>query len=135
VSTSTPGVSFSIRTVWLAGVPWFVAADVCRALGLNMTSGTTMHLGVCDPDEVKRTRFGALGLPKTDLGSANVGQNTPVNLIAESGLYKLVMRSDKERARLFQNWVTRKVLPAIRQDGAYVLGRSMWSPGRSVRTN
>ncbi|MGF7173554.1 BRO-N domain-containing protein [Azospirillum doebereinerae] len=37
--------------------------------------------------------------------------------ITESGLYKLVMRSDKPEARKFQDWVTRDVLPAIRKDG------------------
>jgi prophage antirepressor-like protein len=38
--------------------------------------------------------------------------------VSESGLYKLVMRSNKPEAREFQNWVTREVLPAIRKDGA-----------------
>ena len=45
-----------------------------------------------------------------------------MTIIAESGLYKLVMRSDKSEARKFQDWVTRDVLPAIRKNGAYVMG-------------
>ncbi len=32
------------------------------------------------------------------------------------------MRSDKHRARPFQDWVTREVLPAVRKDGAYLMG-------------
>ena len=32
------------------------------------------------------------------------------------------MRSDKPEVRAFQDWVTRVVLPAIRKDGAYVMG-------------
>ncbi|WP_175254160.1 hypothetical protein [Pseudomonas sp. BMW13] len=32
------------------------------------------------------------------------------------------MRSDKPEAKAFQDWVTRVVLPAIRKDGAYILG-------------
>ena len=47
-----------------------------------------------------------------------------VALISESGLYKLVMRSDKPEAREFQDWVTRVVLPAIRKDGAYIQGEA-----------
>jgi hypothetical protein len=43
-----------------------------------------------------------------------------VKLVSESGLYKLIMRSDKPEAREFQNWVTKVVLPAIRKDGMYV---------------
>ncbi len=38
--------------------------------------------------------------------------------ISESGLYKLVMRSDKPEARGFQDWVTKTVLPAISKDAA-----------------
>ena len=45
-----------------------------------------------------------------------------LGLISESGLYKLVMRSDKPEARQFQDWVTRVVLPAIRKDGGYIQG-------------
>ncbi|WP_425292724.1 BRO-N domain-containing protein [Agrobacterium tumefaciens] len=42
-------------------------------------------------------------------------------MISESGLYKLIMRSDKPEARKFQDWVTRDVLPAIRKTGGYLL--------------
>ncbi|MBS7705189.1 BRO-N domain-containing protein [Chelatococcus asaccharovorans] len=45
----------------------------------------------------------------------------PAVLGSESGLYKLIMRSDKPEARAFQDWVTREVLPAIRKTGSYVL--------------
>ena len=34
--------------------------------------------------------------------------------VSESGLYKLILRSDKPEAKQFQTWVTRDVLPAIR---------------------
>ena len=44
--------------------------------------------------------------------------------INESGLYKLVMRSDKPEARKFQDWVTREVLPAIRKVGRYIMGEA-----------
>lgn len=49
-------------------------------------------------------------------------------LISESGLYKLIMRSDKPEARRFQDWVTREVL-AIRKDGAYVAGEEKVKTG------
>jgi len=50
-------------------------------------------------------------------------------LITESGLYKLIMRSDKPEARKFQDWVTREVLPAIRKDGMYVAGEEKLKTG------
>ncbi|MDZ4192496.1 MAG: BRO family protein, partial [Pseudomonas sp.] len=49
-----------------------------------------------------------------------------------SGLYKLVVRSKKPEARAFQDWVTRVILPAIRKDGAYVLGEEIITTGTST---
>jgi len=46
------------------------------------------------------------------------GRTARLLVLNESGLYKLIMRSDKPEARRFQDWVTRDVLPAIRKDGA-----------------
>ncbi len=45
-----------------------------------------------------------------------------LTLLSESGLYKLIMRCDKPEALPFQDWVAREVLPAIRKDGAYIMG-------------
>lgn len=58
---------------------------------------------------------------RADTHSLFVGVRVPTfSLISESGLYRLILRSDKPEARQFQDWVTRVVLPAIRKDGAYV---------------
>lgn len=54
-----------------------------------------------------------------------------MTVISESGLYKMVMRSNKPEARLFQDWVTQVVLPAIRKDGAYILGEEKVATGES----
>ena len=62
--------------------------------------------------------------PLSDLGVKPTGRGGARHtlLIAESGLYKLVLRSDKPQAKAFQDWVTRVVLPAIRKDGALPSG-------------
>ena len=52
-----------------------------------------------------------------------------VLVLNESGLYKLVMRSNKPEAKAFQDWVTRVVLPDIRKDGAYLLGEEKVATG------
>jgi prophage antirepressor-like protein len=86
---------------------------VCRALGLSPYNGSyTHHLRQLHGDEHRNAST-------SDMGSPVRGS---LKLISESGLYKLVMRSDKPEAREFQDWVTRVVLPAIRKDGAYVMG-------------
>lgn len=43
-----------------------------------------------------------------------------VNLVSESGLYTLIMRSTKAVAKPFRKWVTSEVLPAIRKNGGYM---------------
>ncbi len=92
-------LSNTIRVIQIDGQPWFVAADVCRALNLSMTGGSTRHLVNLSQDEVSRWR------PTT---GKTCGK--PNAIISESGLYKLIMRSDKPEARKFQDWVTRDVL-------------------------
>lgn len=95
--------SNDLRVVELEGEPWFVAKDVCDVIGIANPSNALRGM-----DDTERARFN-LGL--RGLGNANI--------ISESGLYKLVLRSDKPQARPFQDWVTKTVLPAIRKDGGY----------------
>nr|WP_321335884.1 BRO family protein [uncultured Cohaesibacter sp.] len=109
-----------IRVIKIEGEPWFVAADICKALGLqrNKINGSYQaHLRRLDDDE-KQT------IP--------IIQNRRFICIAESGLYKLVMRSDKAEAKQFQDWVTRDVLPAIRKTGAYVKGEEALKQGKPL---
>jgi prophage antirepressor-like protein len=61
------------------------------------------------------------GLSKVYIRSENgVNQQREVAVVNESGLYALIMRSNKPAARKFRKWVTSEVLPAIRQQGFYV---------------
>ena len=41
--------------------------------------------------------------------------------INESGLYSSILRSKLESARIFKRWVTKDVLPSIRNTGRYIL--------------
>lgn len=103
----------SVRIITLDGEPWFVAADVCRCLGYAMRANGTINVSnirdALREDEVITSLTGNKGRPSL--------------CVSESGLYKLIMRSDKPEARAFQDWVTREVLPAIRKDGAYIAGQ------------
>ena len=92
-----------IRTVQLDGEPWFVLKDVCGVLGISNATDVAKRL---DADEVTRFNLGSLS------GEANV--------INESGLYNVILRSDKPEARPFRKWVTGEVLPSIRKHGAYM---------------
>lgn len=46
--------------------------------------------------------------------------NRGENFITESGVYKLIFKSQKKEAERFQDWVTDEVLPTIRKHGAYM---------------
>ncbi len=113
---SFPGVSFNIRIVTLEGSPWFVAADVCRALEMDVAKGTYKWLAPIDADQ--KQLLTAKKLPQLFCGTSAPS----TMLLSESGLYKLILRSDKPQARAFQDWVTRTVLPSIRATGSYVVG-------------
>lgn len=108
--------SSTIRVVTIQGEPWFVAADVCKALGLahHAKNGFARHLAKLAPDQI--TTLSDVGVTATWRGCHSA------KVIRESGLYKLVLRSDKPEAQKFQDWVTRDVLPAIRKDGGYIKG-------------
>lgn len=93
-----------VRVVERSGEPWFVAADVCRALGLDSTGKALTRL---DDDEKGVNSIHTLG------GSQMM------TIINESGLYALVLGSRKPEAKDFKRWVTHEVLPAIRRTGRY----------------
>lgn len=84
--------------------PWFVAADVCRVLGLAQPASAVRNL---DEDEK--------GVHVTH----TLGGDQEVLIVSESGLYALIFRSRKPAAIRFRKWVTQEVLPAIRTTGSY----------------
>ena len=102
-----------IRVVTIEDNPWFVASDVIRTLDMD-TNQTANYIRWLDATEKRKVHRFTLNLFK-GRGTANY------NCISESGLYKLVMRSDKPQAKPFQDWVTKVVLPAIRKDGGYII--------------
>lgn len=90
-----------VRTVEKNGEPWFVLKDVCSVLELSNPTIVAQRL---DSDE--RTKF-------------NLGRQGLTTVINESGLYSVILRSDKAQAKPFRKWVTSEVLPSIRKTGGY----------------
>jgi prophage antirepressor-like protein len=102
-----------VRTVQKDGAPWFVLKDVCGVLGISKYRDVAERL---DPDERGPVRVDTLG---------GVQEMT---CISESGLYNVILRSDKPEAKPFRKWVTAEVLPAIRRSGGYIAGQNDLSP-------
>lgn len=111
----------SVRTVAINGEPWFVAPDVCKALGIDPTS--TRRLDDDEKNTLRLTR----GIP----GNPNV---TVVN---EPGLYTLVLGSRKPEAKAFKRWIAHEVIPDIRQYGMYAtndfLDKALGNPDNWIR--
>lgn len=98
----------TIRTTVRDGEPWFVAADVCKILGLEQVSRAMSRL---DEDEK--------GLLKVT-HPQNPNKMMDVNGVNEAGLYHLILCSNKPEAKAFKRWITHDVIPTIRKTGGYV---------------
>lgn len=96
----------NVRTVTKDGEPWFVLKDVCSILKLGTPTKVAKRL---DDDEV------------TLIHSVDTkGKKNRITIINESGLYSVILRSDKPEAKPFRKWITSEVIPSIRKHGAYL---------------
>ncbi len=91
------------------GEPWFVVADLCKALDL---SNPTMVASRLNEDDLSTTEV-----------IDSLGRKQKANTTNEGGMYEVVFMSRKPEAKAFQRWVTHEVLPAIRRDGGYMVAR------------
>jgi anti-repressor protein len=94
-----------VRTALVNEEPMFCLIDICKALEM---SNPTMVAQRLDDDE--RTKL-------------DLGRQGETNFITESGLYAVILRSDKPNAKKFRKWVTSEVLPSIRKNGGYIVGQ------------
>lgn len=94
-----------VRTIQKDGEPWWVLKDVCEVLGLSSPHKVFDRL---DEDEKGRNQI------------PTPGGEQEMTVVNESGLYNVILRSDKPEAKPFRKWVTSEVLPPIRKHGAYM---------------
>lgn len=99
--------AYSVRVAGSHESPLFCAADVCAALGL--AGGARNAVSKLDQDETELV-----------LIQSTPGRKHAV-FVNESGLYSLILGSNKAEAKAFRKWVTSEVLPAIRKQGFYSL--------------
>jgi hypothetical protein len=90
----------AVRTALIDGSPWFVARDVCDALGIANPRETLRNF----PENEK-------GVSSTD----TLGGKQEMLIVNEPGLYRLIFQSRKPEAEKFKTWVFTEVLPRIRR--------------------
>jgi prophage antirepressor-like protein len=93
-----------VRVVMIGNDPWFYGTDVAKALGYER------------PNDAVNAHCKKIN--KFSYGDSPQGA-TPYNIIPESDVYRLVMRSNLPNAEKFQDWVVEEVLPSIRKTGQY----------------
>lgn len=96
-----------VRTVWIDGKPWFVLSDLCSVLNLTTPAKVVSRLED--------------GMSSTHPIPDSLGRIQHVTIVNESGMYRVVLRSDKPEALALQAWITDEVLPSIREKGSYSL--------------
>lgn len=116
-----------VRVVMVGNDPWFYGTDVAKALGYeNPARDVQRHC------------------KKVNKFSPTESVGTPYNIIPESDVYRLVMRSNLPNAEKFQDWVVEEVLPSIRKTGQYggipdftdpVAAARAWADAMEVKRN
>ena len=106
-----------VRTIQKDGEPWWVLKDVCEVLGLSSPHKVFDRL---DEDEKGRNQI------------PTPGGEQEMTVVNESGLYNVILRSDKPEAKPFRKWVTSEVLPSIRKNGGYIANQENLTPEQIV---
>jgi hypothetical protein len=95
-----------LRAMLIDEAPWWVANDLCKLLGINNARQAVARL---DDDQKGVTQADTLGGVQT------------LSIVCESGMWTLVLRSDKPEAKRVRRWLTDEVLPSLRQHGSYTM--------------
>jgi prophage antirepressor-like protein len=117
------------------GEPWFLAAQVCRCLGIKDASTAISQLkqrmkvvedyyknrGITSSYSPNRgtvsNRSPNCGVKTISLQEGKT--HTQLTIINEQWLYELIFASRKQTAIVFRAWVTGEVLPSLRKHGEY----------------
>lgn len=107
-----------VRAVDMNGEPWFVLKNVCNILGMTNSRMIAERL---DDDEKGVSQI------------YTPGGTQEMTVISESGLYNVILRSDKPEAKPFRKWVTAEVLPSIRKHGMYAVDDLIDNPDLAIK--
>ncbi|WP_277287548.1 phage antirepressor [Sneathia sanguinegens] len=95
-----------VRTQIINNNIWFCLKDVCNVLEIGNVTDTKNRLENDEFDKIEVID--------------KLGKKQEMLFITESGLYAVILRSNKIEAKKFKKWVTSEVLPTIRKHGAYM---------------
>lgn len=88
--------------------PMFCLSDVCKSLELGNVTALKSRLDEKGFNQIKVLTNGGY---------------QQMFFVNEPNLYRCIFRSDKEKAKEFQDWVFNEVLPSIRKTGGYMVAK------------
>lgn len=106
----------SVRTMLIGGEPWFVGNDVASILNYQRPRDAVRSN--VDDDDKMLVKLSDIQHSDLKPLSDNM-KGLSIMIINESGLYSLILRSEKPEAKKFKRWVTSEVLPSLRSVGYY----------------
>lgn len=101
----------TVRTQKLNDEIYFCLKDVCDVLGIGNVTDTKNRL---DDNEFEFIEV-----------ADSIGKKQEILFVNESGLYSVILRSNKPEAKKFKKWVTSEVLPSIRKHGVYMTNETL----------
>lgn len=115
-----------IRTFGTKETPWFAAVDVLKSVEIH-SKNISQILEKLDDDEKMLINLSTGKQIKGEKDGSEIhyhlsedySTNPVLWLVSEPGLYRIIFRSDKPKARIFTRFVTHEVLPSIRKYGFY----------------
>lgn len=96
------------------GLPLFVLADVCAALGIANHRNVAARL---DGDDVRSVDV-----------IDSMGRTQQMHAVTEAGVIDVTLDSRKPEARRFRRWLTHEVVPQIVQTGGYGTAPALTGP-------
>lgn len=96
-------LDYNIRSVMINDEPWFVTKDICKVLDIQIRPNGKPHVVAATrnlaPDEKALTRVNTRG---------GIQQ---LSCVSKSGLCKLIMRSNKKKAKELQDFIINLIPP------------------------
>lgn len=113
------------------GEIWFLAAQVCRCLGIKNSrqaiENLKQRMKVVEDWNKNRGVISNDSPKSKNITLVNGKSHTQVTIIPEEWLYELIFASRKQTAIVFRAWVTHEVLPALRKYGEYRMSTKMFT--------
>ena len=117
--------SFSVDVVDSRGHLFFRAADVTRALGYgNSSQAVRKHVRSKHVTSKEALQKVSRNDPSDTQNEIPSSRDDAALYLSEPGLYELLLKSHKQEAEVFQDWVVEEVLPQLRATGQFTTTKS-----------